>query len=235
MLGSGWRIWVTVSECGACFSLCRHLHCEFPVQLCCSFHLQHPCDLLKNAWWVFFCLPGATVNAKDHVWLTPLHRAAASRNEVSNALVSVCHFKQSNYLSVRWLHPLILLCIIELHQNIALMQEMQHTADICLKLSLLLPSPQRAVGLLLRRGAEANARDKFWQTPLHVATANRATRCAEALLTQLSNLNMADRTGRTALHHAAQSGFQEVRLQLFPSPMAVSHRTQNRATPGFCL
>lgn len=107
--------------------------------------------------------------------------------------------------------------------------------DICLKLSLLLPSPQRAVGLLLRRGAEANARDKFWQTPLHVATANRATRCAEALLTQLSNLNMADRTGRTALHHAAQSGFQEVRLQLFPSPMAVSHRTQNRATPGFCL
>uniref|UniRef100_A0A8C3ADZ0 Ankyrin repeat domain 52a n=1 Tax=Cyclopterus lumpus TaxID=8103 RepID=A0A8C3ADZ0_CYCLU len=68
----------------------------------------------------------------------------------------------------------------------------------------------KAVGLLLRRGAEANARDKFWQTPLHVATANRATRCAEALLTQLSNLNMADRTGRTALHHAAQSGFQEI-------------------------
>lgn len=66
------------------------------------------------------------------------------------------------------------------------------------------------MGLLLRRGAEANARDKFWQTPLHVAAANRATRCAEALLTQLSNLNMADRTGRTALHHAAQSGFQEV-------------------------
>uniref|UniRef100_A0A8C4HH88 Ankyrin repeat domain 52a n=1 Tax=Dicentrarchus labrax TaxID=13489 RepID=A0A8C4HH88_DICLA len=57
-----------------------------------------------------------------------------------------------------------------------------------------------------QRLSEANARDKFWQTPLHVATANRATRCAEALLTQLSNLNMADRTGRTALHHAAQSG-----------------------------
>ncbi|TNM86767.1 hypothetical protein fugu_006997 [Takifugu bimaculatus] len=60
----------------------------------------------------------------------------------------------------------------------------------------------RVVGLLLRRGAEANARDKFWQTPLHVAAANRATRCAETLLTHLSNLNMADRTGRTALHHA---------------------------------
>lgn len=74
------------------------------------------------------------------------------------------------------------------------------------------------MGLLLRRGAEANARDKFWQTPLHVAAANRATRCAETLLTQLSNLNMADRTGRTALHHAAQSGFQEVRSRVFASP-----------------
>lgn len=78
----------------------------------------------------------------------------------------------------------------------------------------LISSVQRAVGLLLRRGAEANARDKFWQTPLHVAAANRATRSAEALLTQLSNLNMADRTGRTAMHHAAQSGFQEVRHRL---------------------
>lgn len=83
---------------------------------------------------------------------------------------------------------------------------------LCVCVLLLL---QRAVGLLLRRGAEANARDKFWQTPLHVAAANRATRCAEALLTHLSNLNMADRTGRTALHHAAQSGFQEVRTQTF--------------------
>lgn len=29
-------------------------------------------------------LTGASVNAKDHVWLTPLHRAAASRNEVGH-------------------------------------------------------------------------------------------------------------------------------------------------------
>uniref|UniRef100_A0A8D0A152 Ankyrin repeat domain 52a n=1 Tax=Sander lucioperca TaxID=283035 RepID=A0A8D0A152_SANLU len=89
-------------------------------------------------------------------------------------------------------------------------------------MDLLIESGERAVCFtytwLLKCGAyfilcatvNANARDKFWQTPLHVATANRATRCAEALLTQLSNLNMADRTGRTALHHAAQSGFQEM-------------------------
>lgn len=28
-------------------------------------------------------VPGARVNAKDNMWLTPLHRAVASRSEVS--------------------------------------------------------------------------------------------------------------------------------------------------------
>uniref|UniRef100_A0A8C7MD59 Ankyrin repeat domain 52 n=1 Tax=Oncorhynchus kisutch TaxID=8019 RepID=A0A8C7MD59_ONCKI len=69
---------------------------------------------------------------------------------------------------------------------------------------------QKAVGLLLRQDAEVNARDKFWQTPLHVAAANRATRCAEALIPKLSSLNVADRSGRTALHHAAHSGHVEM-------------------------
>lgn len=72
---------------------------------------------------------------------------------------------------------------------------------------------QKAVGLLLRQDAEVNARDKFWQTPLHVAAANRATRCAEALIPKLSSLNVADRSGRTALHHAAHSGHVEVGSQ----------------------
>lgn len=31
----------------------------------------------------FVSSPGASVNAKDQGWLTPLHRASASRNEVS--------------------------------------------------------------------------------------------------------------------------------------------------------
>lgn len=70
---------------------------------------------------------------------------------------------------------------------------------------------QKAVGLLLKQDAEVNLRDKFWQTPLHVAAANRATRCAEALIPKLSSLNVADRFGRTALHHAAHSGHVEVR------------------------
>lgn len=90
----------------------RHPLIVGSLQVYCPCDLQQTCDpLWLNCWFFFLRLPGATVNAKDHVWLTPLHRAAASRNEVSKKLISFCHFKQSNYLSVRWLHPLILLCI----------------------------------------------------------------------------------------------------------------------------
>lgn len=60
------------------------------------------------------------------------------------------------------------------------------------------------------------ARDKFWQTALHIAAANRAMRCTEALLSHVSSVNMADRTGRSALHHAAHSGCHEVRPLLLP-------------------
>ena len=60
-----------------------------------------------------------------------------------------------------------------------------------------------------------NARDKNWQTPLHVAAANNAVRCAEALIPHLTNVNVSDRGGRTSLHHAAFNGHKEV-FVLFP-------------------
>lgn len=64
--------------------------------------------------------------------------------------------------------------------------------------------------VLLKHSADVNARDKNWQTPLHVAASNKAVRCAEALVPLLSNVNVSDRAGRTALHHAAFSGHVEV-------------------------
>lgn len=70
---------------------------------------------------------------------------------------------------------------------------------------------QKALNLLLKHSADINARDKHWQTPLHVAAANRAAKCAETIIPLLSNVNVADRTGRTALHHAVHSGHLEVR------------------------
>lgn len=69
--------------------------------------------------------------------------------------------------------------------------------------------------VLLKHSADVNARDKSWQTPLHVAVSHKAVRCAEALVPLLSNVNVSDRAGRTALHHAAFSGHLEVRRSVF--------------------
>lgn len=68
--------------------------------------------------------------------------------------------------------------------------------------------------MLLRHEADANARDKNWQTPLHVAASRNAIKCVEFLLTFVSNINVADRAGRTALHHASWHGHEEVRVSI---------------------
>ena len=69
---------------------------------------------------------------------------------------------------------------------------------------------QDTVECLLRHQADVNARDKNWQTPLHVAAANNAVKCAEYLIPMLTNVNVSDRAGRTSLHHAAFNGHVEV-------------------------
>ena len=51
---------------------------------------------------------------------------------------------------------------------------------------------QDAVQVLLKHSADVNARDKNWQTPLHIAAANKAVKCAEALVPLLSNVNVSD-------------------------------------------
>lgn len=171
--------------------------------------------------WVFSCsLSGASVNAKDQGWLTPLHRAAASRNEV-RPWCQVLYVNPSTVISLEFLislnsiaQLLKLICILITHHLLSWMSIYMNVSDSHTPHPFYLFSfclSQKAVGLLLKQDAEVNLRDKFWQTPLHVAAANRATRCAEALIPKLSSLNVADRSGRTALHHAAHSGHVEVR------------------------
>lgn len=80
--------------------------------------------------------------------------------------------------------------------------------------------------VLLKHSADVNARDKNWQTPLHIAAANKAVRCAEALVPLLSNVNVSDRAGRTALHHAAFSGHLEVSPHRNARPLAALHRVK---------
>lgn len=66
--------------------------------------------------------------------------------------------------------------------------------------------------MLIEHGADINARDREWQTPLHVAAANNAVPCAEYMIPHLpnSNINITDRGGRTSLHHSAYNGHHEV-------------------------
>jgi serine/threonine-protein phosphatase 6 regulatory ankyrin repeat subunit A len=73
---------------------------------------------------------------------------------------------------------------------------------------------QDTVGILLKHKADINARDRNWQTPLHVAAANNAVLCADNLIPLLPNINVTDRGGRTSLHHAAYNGHHEVGLYL---------------------
>ena len=68
------------------------------------------------------------------------------------------------------------------------------------------------MNVLLRHQAEVNARDKNWQTPLHVAAASNALKCAEYIIPLLANVNVSDRAGRTSLHHAAFNGHAEVQF-----------------------
>lgn len=67
--------------------------------------------------------------------------------------------------------------------------------------------------ILLAHGADRNARDKSWQTPLHVAAANASLECIRLLFTpadSLTNVNASDRNGHSPLHHAVYGGHFEV-------------------------
>lgn len=68
------------------------------------------------------------------------------------------------------------------------------------------------MNVLLKHNADVNARDKNWQTPLHVAAANDTLDIANTLIPSLSTVNVTDRAGRTSLHHASFNGHLEVLL-----------------------
>lgn len=57
---------------------------------------------------------------------------------------------------------------------------------------------------------DTSARDKLWQTPLHVAASSGAVECISQLLDHVPNINVTDRSGRTALHHAALNRYDDV-------------------------
>ena len=89
--------------------------------------------------------------------------------------------------------------------------------------------------VLLKHKADINARDRHWQTPLHVAAANNAVQCADNLIPLLPNINVTDRGGRTSLHHAAYSGHHEVLVHTWYSHILQRIQKLTQFTAFFTL
>jgi len=72
------------------------------------------------------------------------------------------------------------------------------------------------VELLVQHGADTNTLDIQCQTPLHVVAANNAVGSVHCLLSIIDDVNVADQSRRTALHHAAYHRHSQVAIyQIF--------------------
>lgn len=128
---------------------------------------------------------------------TALHAAAFKADaDITEALIRAG--ARVNAKDAKWVTPLHRACACSMHQ-----------AD-------------KVVRLLLNAEADAGARDRLWQTPLHVAAANNAYECVELLADHVPNIDVTDRSGKTALHHAAHNGHNYIADLLISRGSAVN-------------
>ncbi|KAG9333990.1 hypothetical protein JZ751_009306 [Albula glossodonta] len=137
---------------------------------------------------------GASVNAKDHVWLTPLHRAAASRNERAVSLL----LRQGAEVNARdkfWQTPL----------HVAAANRATRCAEALLPQ---LSSVNEAVANeLVNRGANVNQPNLRGYSPLHLAAVStNGALCLELLVNNGADVNMQSKEGKSPLHMAAIHG-----------------------------
>lgn len=65
---------------------------------------------------------------------------------------------------------------------------------------------ERIAELLLKNGANVNARDDYRKSPLHKATIQEEENAAEVLVKYGANINAKDKMGYTPLHIATNDG-----------------------------
>ena len=66
-----------------------------------------------------------------------------------------------------------------------------------------LPNKLKAiVRILVDHGADCDAQNKYWQTPLHICALSSDSSSADHLINHVTNVDTADEQGLTALHYA---------------------------------
>uniref|UniRef100_A0A8D3DNZ0 Ankyrin repeat domain 52a n=1 Tax=Scophthalmus maximus TaxID=52904 RepID=A0A8D3DNZ0_SCOMX len=159
--------------------------------------------------------PGASVNAKDHVWLTPLHRAAASRNERAVGLL-LRRGAEANARDKFWQTPLHVAaanrstrCAEALVTQLSNLNMADRTGRTALHHAAQ-SGFQEMVKLLLNKGANLSAIDKKERQPIHCAAYLGHVDVVKLLLSRSADKSCKDKQGYTPLHAAAASGHIEI-------------------------
>lgn len=88
------------------------------------------------------------------------------------------------------------------------------------------------VKLLIENQADINVKDKEWISPLHVCAANNSLECVKLFASELKDrANATDRSGATALHHAALNGNCDMIVFLIGMGCEVNVHDNNQRSP----
>jgi len=87
--------------------------------------------------------------------------------------------------------------------------------------------------LLLQRGANVNARNKYQWTPLHNATTGGKTETCILLLQASAVVDAKNYVDWTPLHYAAQNGFIETCSVLLQYGAQINEKSKHRDYPGW--
>ncbi|KAK1797807.1 hypothetical protein P4O66_008163, partial [Electrophorus voltai] len=145
----------------------------------------------------------ARVNAKDNMWLTPLHRAVASRSEEAVSVL-IRHSADVNARDKNWQTPL-------------------HVAAANKAL--------RCAELLIPLLSSVNVSDRGGRSALHHAALNGHTEMVSLLLAKGANINAFDKRDSRALHWAAYTGHLDVVCLLVDQGAEVSCKDKRGYTP----
>ncbi|KAK5912274.1 hypothetical protein CesoFtcFv8_002166 [Champsocephalus esox] len=154
---------------------------------------------------------GAKVNAKDRGLLTPLHRAAASRNEKAVELL-LKHGAKVNPQDKYWHTPLHMAaakwatgCAEALIPHMCSMDVADRSGRTPLHHAAH-SGHEEMVNLLLKKGATVSAKDKKERQAIHWAAHLGHVDVVKLLVSNGADVTCKDKRGYTPLHAAAASG-----------------------------